>query len=124
MVGDSLMTIAKKGFLSKGTVQRIVEKFKLTGSVENRSGRGRKRKTTVREDRIIRRKIVFCRRKAAEDVVKEFEMETSKQVSTETIRNRMREAGYRGRMARKKPLVIYCPLIIYYSLIVYCSLIV
>ncbi|CAM2719031.1 unnamed protein product [Rotaria socialis] len=66
--GDSIRTIVKKVDLSHSTIHSIIKKWNDTGSVMNRLGRGRKRHTTSRVDRIIHRTIISNRRKAAPDV--------------------------------------------------------
>ena len=69
------------------------------------AGRGRKRKTTVREDKVIQRKIKIDRRKSASSVKDEIMQEIGITISSQTVRRRAHEAGLYGRVARKKPYV-------------------
>jgi len=103
--GDSIRTIANKIYLSRSTVHYIIKKWNQTGSVINRVGRGRKRHTTSHIDRIIHRTMISNRRKAASDMALELKTNYQVSISSQTVRNRMHEAGYRGCVARKKPLI-------------------
>ncbi|CAF4789727.1 unnamed protein product [Rotaria sp. Silwood2] len=103
--GDSIRTIATDLYLARSTVHCIIKKWKQTGSVINRIGRGRKRLTTSRVDRIIHRKLISDRRKAALDVALDLKNDYQTSISPQTIRNRMHEIGYKGCIARKKPLL-------------------
>ena len=71
----------------------------------NLSGRGRKRKTTASVDRIIQRKIKLDRRKSAPTVKAEIKRELGITVRANTIRNRLHEIGWYGRVARKKSYI-------------------
>lgn len=103
--GDSYAIIASKVLIPRSTVQYIIEKYKKTKCIANLSGRGRKRKTTAAVDRIIQRKIKVDRRKSASAVKSEIEKELSVSLHANTVRNRLHEIGFYGRVARKKPLV-------------------
>ncbi len=52
--GISIRNIAKRLDMPRGTVFSIVKKFRETVEVKNVPGRGRKKKTTPRTDRLIR----------------------------------------------------------------------
>ena len=103
--GDSVRDVAEKAGISRSTAHNIIQRFKKTGSAANRSRTGRKRKTTAREDRLIRQKILVNRKKGAESVSKELAHESMIEVSAQTVRRRMHEAGYHGHVARKKPYI-------------------
>ena len=51
--GYSQREISEKVDCPKSTVGDIIKKYKDTGSIYSKEGRGRKRKTTKREDRLI-----------------------------------------------------------------------
>ena len=78
---------------------------KKTKCVQNIIGRGRKRKTTVYLDRAIQRKVKVDRRKSASSVKVEIETEFGIIISEQTVRRRLHEAEFKGRVARKKPYV-------------------
>ena len=65
-------------------------------------GRSRKRKTTVYLDRAIQREIKADRRKSASSVKAVIETEFGIIISEQTVRCRLHEAGFKGRVARKE----------------------
>ena len=103
--GDSYAVIAKKALIPRPSVQYIVQKYKKTKCIVNLSRGGRKRKTTAAVDRIIQRKIKVDRRKSATSVKSEIEKELGVSIHANTVRNRLHEIGFYGRVARKKPFV-------------------
>ena len=103
--GDSEREIASKMFCSRNSVHSMIMKYKKTKCIANLAGRGRKRKTTVREDKVIQRKIKADRRKSASSVKHEIMQEIGITISSQTVRRRAHEAGLYGRIARKKPYV-------------------
>ena len=69
------------------------------------AGRGRKRKTTARVDKLIQRKIKEDRRKSASSVKHGIMDELKISISSQTVRRRAHELGLYGHVARKKPYV-------------------
>jgi transposase len=103
--GESLAQIGQQLLMAKSSVQYIVQKFKKLKLVANLPGRGRKRLTTPRQDKIIRARMLENRRKTASEMAAELRQDLSLIVSPQLIRNRLHEAGYHGRVARKKPWI-------------------
>ena len=103
--GDSEREIASKVFCSRNSVHSMIMKYKKTECIANLAGRGRKRKTTVREDKVIQRKIKTDRRKSASSVKHEIMQEIGITISSQTVRRRAHEARSYGCVARKKPYV-------------------
>ena len=99
--GDSQHEISQKLIIPRTSVHYIIGKYKKTKYVPNIIGRGRKRKTTVYLHRAIQRKIKAGRRKSASSVKAEFGIIISEQ----TLHRRLHEAGFKGRVARKKSYV-------------------
>lgn len=97
--------IHKKTKIGVSTVAYIIKKWKATGSVVNRSRRGPRRKTTRRVDRHILRRVLPNRGLSAPKITAEVEDLFGVSVSPQTIRNRLHEEGYNGRVARKKPFI-------------------
>ena len=81
---------------------RKIFKPKCMANIE---GRGRRRTATVALDRIIQRKIKVVRRKSAPVVKHELEKEIRLIIHANTVRNRLHEIGFHGRVARNKPYV-------------------
>ena len=103
--GHSEHEIAQKMIIPQTSVHYIIDKHKKTKCVQNISGRGRKRNTTVYLDRAIQRKIKADRRKSASSVKAVIESEFGIIISEKTVRRRLHEAGFKGRVARKEPYV-------------------
>ena len=101
----SVRKIARRLDMKHTTVQYIIQQFKKTGRVENKKGRGRKRVTSSRTDRYIKEVVMRDRKLSAKQLVKQVEASTGTKVSTQTIRNRLRERGLHGRIPRKKQFI-------------------
>ena len=96
--------VAKTGF-AKSTVHSLLKKYYETGTVVNRPGRGRKRKTTPLKDRILTREMRKDRKLSAYSLADSSAELIAIPISDSTIRRRMRELGFNGRIARKKSLL-------------------
>lgn len=101
--GLSQVKIAEKVKCSRNGVQTTIKRYKETSSMHNRPGQGRKRCTTTREDRYIKKISLRNRRKTASEVAAEFREASNKKISNRTVRTRLVEAGLKGCKARKKP---------------------
>lgn len=103
--GDSYGMIAKKLSTTRGTISKVIAKYKQTGSVAEKERSGRPRKTTAREDRILVRTSLENRRLSAMDIREHIHNEYHINLGVRTVRKRLREAGLRGCVAAKKPLL-------------------
>ncbi|GFX51804.1 HTH_Tnp_Tc3_2 domain-containing protein [Trichonephila clavipes] len=103
--GISYREIAKIVGRSHSCVQKIIERFKSDGLIENKSGRGRK---SILSD-VAKRKVLKDIKIDPKLSVVKLAAETSRimgrSVSAETVRNVIRHAGYSSRVARKKPFI-------------------
>ena len=99
--GHSYQAIADQLGTTKVTIIRLLKKYRDTGNINDLPGRGRNRKTTVRQDRKLVRASLKNRRLTARDLMVELEIP----VTVRTVRNRLREVGLKGRVAAKKPLL-------------------
>ncbi|GFT67801.1 transposable element Tcb1 transposase [Trichonephila clavipes] len=101
--GISYREIAKIVGRSHSCVQKIIGRFKSDGVIENKSGRGRK---SILSD-VAKRKVLKDIKIDPKLSVVKLAAETSRimgrSVSSETVRNVIRHAGYSSRVARKKP---------------------
>lgn len=97
--------LAAKYKLKLTTVYQIVQRYKSTGIVGDKPGRGRKPVFTPRESREVAREAkanpFVSSRKLKEMAKSAF----GKDVSTKTVRNYLRKEGLRARVARRKPLI-------------------
>lgn len=91
--------------IGKTTVNNIINKFETTGSVADRPRSGRPRKTSVRVDRLLRKKSLIDVRKSAGMIAQELRDENLADVSRITVSRRLRDIGLFGRIGVKKPLI-------------------
>lgn len=106
--GYSSRQIAMKVGVDHSTVLRIIKKFKETGETKDKARTGRPRKTTERDDRILKRISLNNRHLTSPDLLVEWNSKAGLQensVSTRTVRRRLHSVGLKGRRARKKPLL-------------------
>ena len=103
--GYSLKSIAKRLRIGRRTVQEIVKKYAETGDVQDRLGRGIKKKTSSREDRKIIQASIKDRRKSSTDIAREMKEEIRLELSSRTIRRRLLDARLKSCRAKKKPLL-------------------
>jgi transposase len=88
------------------TVERLWKKVKKTDSSLDLPRTPRGRATTSRQDRIIKRIHLKRPKSTAVSIAKELKVECGKKIcSNNTIRNRLKECGLNGRVARHKPLI-------------------
>lgn len=99
--GVSQRKIAQKYEVSKSAVQKLYTKFLNTGTVADRSGRGRPRSTTRRGDASITR----MAKKDPSISVRNIQESLQLSISDRTVRRRLREADLHSHFARKRPLI-------------------
>ena len=104
-VGLSHREIAKRVGCSLGTVSNVLKKKQETGTVQDRPIPGRKRVTTIREDRTIVRISLAARRKTAPEITADVANYHNLHISVATVKRRLKEAGLRAYRVRKKPLL-------------------
>ena len=102
----SVRKIARKLDLSKSTVGRIIKKRETTGDAGvSRCGKcGRKRKTTVRDDKMIVRNSVLNPRKNSREFQRDL-IPAGIHIDSSTVRRRLLAAGRLARKPQKKPLL-------------------
>jgi len=99
--GVSQRKIAQKYEISKNAIQKFYKKFLDTGTVVDRSERGRTRSTTWRDDANIIRMV----KKDPKATVRNIRESLRLTISDRTVRRRLREADLHSRFARKRPLI-------------------
>ena len=90
---------------SRRTVQTALRLAKEGGLLEDGKRTGRPRKSTIKEDRRIRRLSEADRRKTAPAIKQEFEASSDVVMSQRSYQRRLVEFGLHGRVARKKPYI-------------------
>ena len=103
--GFSQRQIAAKIGVSKGAVQRTVERFRKTKSYSNLPRSGRPRCTTSQEDRFI--KITSLRNRTATtgNIQSSINATREKTICKTTVRRRLAASGRKGRVAVSKPFL-------------------
>ena len=95
--GIAVREIARRFRVSHSVIQRLIERWRNTGTVRERQGRGRPRATTRQQDRLVRLSCLRDRTASAQTLRAELRNASNVDVSGQTIRNRLREAGLRSR---------------------------
>lgn len=101
--GRSLRYAARVVGVSHSVILRLWHRYQETGSLRRRAGQGRKRKTTLRQDRFIVNIALRRRTSTARDLKNDLRRATGVLVSDQTARNRLREYGLNSRRPVRKP---------------------
>lgn len=99
--GLSNRKIGHKYGVSEAAVRKIWKKFQELGTVADKIGRGRKRKTSIKEDRRIIRET----KKNSTITSRVIRENLQLNISERTVRRRLREAGLRNNFALRRPLI-------------------
>ena len=91
-----------KTSLSAG--KRIGQRFEIEGSVRRKSGSGRPRASTVKDDHRLKMTVLKDRKKTYVDHSKEFKTAAGNSLSRMTISRRLNEVGFNSKKCAKKPL--------------------
>ena len=84
--------IADRVGITKKSVGAILKKEQETGTVHDRKGRGRKRKTTATDDKLIIREAK--KGKSSPAITQELKKRTGKKVSNTTVQRRLKQHNY------------------------------
>lgn len=98
-------SLAAKFHVPKTTVFDIINRYKQTGRIEDAKRTGRPTALTERERRDIVRKVKVDPFISTPKLQVEVKERFGKDVNCRTLQNYVRKAGFRARMARKKPLI-------------------
>ena len=89
---------------SLSAVKRIGQRFEIEGSVRRKSGSGRPRASTVKDDHRLKMTVLKDRKKTYVDHSKEFKTAAGNSLSRMTISRRLNEVGFNSKKCAKKPL--------------------
>ncbi len=103
--GVGYKKIAKTLKLSCSMVAKTIQRFKRTGSTQNRSRHGRPKKLSARAQRHIQRLCLRNRRMSADSIAAEVEGVGGWSVSAQTIHRTLHQIGLHGCCPRRKPLL-------------------
>lgn len=85
------------------TVERTINRFRERGTLSDLHGRGRKRCTTRKEDRMLRRMAKRNQWNSIPVLQEEAKTSPGVVISDRTLRERLKEGGLRRRIARRRP---------------------
>lgn len=104
--GYSLRDIAAKlgGKATFSGVRKLVLKYNNTGKLDDKKRCGRKRKTSDRDDRLLKRLSLSNRRLSSAKLCHAW----GKRVSSSLVRRRLVQCGLKARRPRRKPLLTLC----------------
>lgn len=101
--GWTYTRIAERFGVSHTSVSRMLQRFRETGMNVRRPGQGRPRVTTAIQERYLRVSSLRQRFATARLLQNQLEQTHGVQISTQTIRNRLREYDLRPRVAARGP---------------------
>lgn len=101
--GRSQSQVAHELGLSKSAVQRLLKRYRETHSFDRRPGSGKKRCTTPRDDRSIVLNCLQDRTLNAKQLNQELERTRGVNVSSDTVRRRLKEVGIQPKRAATGP---------------------
>lgn len=91
--------------VSTRTCQRIVSKYKRTGTVADMPRSGRPEKLTQQEKHIVRRIMLRDRKKTPREAVTELKEYYGVTVCSRTVRRTLTKSGLKRRVAARRPLL-------------------
>ena len=91
--------------IPRTTIGSVIKKFNQTGSVENRSGRGRKKLFTVRDSTELSRVVKQNRRRSLADITTKFNENKEHTFCKKTVERKIHDLGYKRRVAKKSVTV-------------------
>lgn len=91
--GLSQVAISKKMKCSRCAVQTTIRRYHEDQSITSRPGRGRKRKTSSREDRWIEREAIKNRKETPSQIAASINSRFEVPLSAQTVRRRLDEFG-------------------------------
>ncbi len=99
--GKTYKQLGEMFHISAVGAKKIYDKYLVQGTVANLKKSGRKRKTTIQEDRLIRREAVKDPKTSSRKINESLNL----CVSNRTIRRRLKSFGLQSFICKKKPLL-------------------
>ena len=91
--------------IPRRTIGSVIKKFKESGSVENRSGRGRKRLFTDKDINQHSRVVKQNRRRPLQDIATIINEGKDHTFSAKTVQRKLTDLEYKRRVAKKQVVV-------------------
>ena len=103
--GIGVREVSRRLQVSHSTIQRLRDRFNATGSIQERRHTGRPRATTRQQDRSLVLGALRDRASSAVTLRGHLRAATGANVSSSTVRRRLREAGLRSRRPAVRPVL-------------------
>lgn len=104
--GHNKSYVARTLGFARTSVQDAWNRYLETGNLTRRQGSGRKRKTTVADDRFLAVRSLRDRRATSVVLKNDLRMIRAVNISDKTVRRRLKEAGLRSHRPAKKPQLL------------------
>jgi transposase len=101
--GRSQRYVARVLGVNHPTIVRLAQRHQESGSVDRRPGQGRRRVTSVRDDRFLRLTALRTRHCTARLLQSEMLAARDVEISLQTVKNRLREDNIRARVPARAP---------------------
>lgn len=98
--------IARKLGMTQSSVSRILKRYRETGEYKRKPGQGRKRCTTVHDDRFLKINSLRDRKRTSTQLKNELLSARQVNVSARTIRRRLKEANLTPKRPVKVPRLL------------------
>ena len=103
--GRRISHVARDFSLPQKTVDNIVKRYDVRGTVSRAPKCGRPKKTSLRQDKLIRRLSTADPRRTAVDITKDLNEHYATDIHVSTTKRRLKDMGLHGRFGVKKPLI-------------------
>lgn len=103
-IGLSQREVARVSKVSRKCVQGVANKVKGKLPLSNSPGQGRKKGSTLADDRNLVRIMKKDRTKTSQELSTDWKLSNNKQLCTRTVRNRLLAMGYKSYTVKRKPL--------------------
>jgi transposase len=104
--GVPVARIAERLDRSRQGIYNFLRRFNRTGSIDVEARPGRRRSSTPRQDRMLVRLSNENCKAVSRQLKNEWQRRSGVHVSSRTVRSRLVEAGLRGRIAARKPVLL------------------
>ena len=104
-VGFSVAYLSRRFCVHRTTVTRLCNKYVKTGSIDNLPRSGRRRKTSCRQDRCLKRLQQQYPTTVSRSITRLANQQMEVNLSARTVRRRLVNMGLRSRVAKAKPMI-------------------
>lgn len=103
--GIPVRQMGRELILPESSIRTFIKHYDATGSIEAKKSLGRRKSTTDREDRILRRVVNVRRPGTFKEAAALWQEHLGRPISPKTTGNRLQRMGYKSYKAKRKPLL-------------------